>query len=128
MKAKAEDINRYTNLDYMRLRTKSDLKLMEEMIMVYLNQIPALILIMNQSVADKDYTLLQATIHKMIPSFSIVGMGIGYENMAKMLQDCAINHDETGQIAVLAKKLADICSQACAELKDELNNIIKQKR
>ena len=47
---------------------------MMEMISLYLEQTPPLIIAMKQSLKDKDWNLLHASVHKMIPSFSIMGI------------------------------------------------------
>ena len=65
---------KYINLDYLNHRTKSNPKLMMEMISLYLEQTPPLINTMKQSLMDKDWDSLHAAIHKMIPSFSIMGI------------------------------------------------------
>ena len=71
------------DLDYLTHRTKSHPKLMMEMIAAYLEQTPPLITAMKQSLIDKDWNLLYASAHKIIPSFSIMGISIDFENMAK---------------------------------------------
>src|SRR5690606_3542776 len=55
---------KFINLEYLNSRTKSNPKLMLEMISLYLNQTPNLILEMKQSLKRKDWNSLQATAHK----------------------------------------------------------------
>src|ERR1019366_8994475 len=62
------------DLHYLTHRTKSDPKLMMEMISLYLEQPPPLISAMKKSLYDKDWNSLYAAVHKMIPSFSIMGI------------------------------------------------------
>jgi hypothetical protein len=38
---------------------------------------------MGESMENKDWALLRASAHKMIPSFSIMGISREYEDMAK---------------------------------------------
>lgn len=71
------------DLAYLKQRTKSNPKLMMEMISIYLEQTPALISVMKQSLQDKNFDLLNATAHKMVPSFSIMGINTHFEDMAK---------------------------------------------
>jgi hypothetical protein len=54
---------------------------MMEMIAAYLQQNP-LVAAMGESMENKDWALL-ASAHKMIPSFSIMGISSEYEDMAK---------------------------------------------
>ncbi len=111
------------DLDYLIHRTKSNPKLMMEMISLYLEQTPPLILIMKQSLHDKDWQALYSAVHKMIPSFSIMGISIDFENMAKKVQEYASTQQETEGIPDLVMQLENICEQACLELKIEFNII-----
>lgn len=111
------------DLDYLNQRTKSRPKLMMEMIEAYLEQTPPLVLAMKKSLIDKDWDLLYASVHKMIPSFSIVGISIDFENMAKRVQEFALAEKQSGEIEELVSQLDTICSQACKELEVEFNRI-----
>jgi len=120
--------NRCIDLDYLNHRTKSHPKLMMEMIAAYLEQTPPLISAMKQSLADKDWDLLYASVHKMIPSFSIMGISIDFENMAKKVQEYAITQKQAEGIPNLVFQLDKICSQACTELEIEFNRIKNTNR
>src|SRR6185437_7083495 len=111
------------DLDYLSHRTKSNPKLMMEMISLYLEQTPPLILIMKQSLQDKDWNSLYSAVHKIIPSFSIMGMSVDFENMAKKVQEYASTQQQTAGISDLVKQLENICEQACKELEVEFNLI-----
>ena len=76
-----------------------------------------------QSLAEKNWTLLGAAAHKMIPSFAIMGMSVDFENMAKKIQDFAIVEQKTDGIGTLVLELEKICLQACIELQEEFNII-----
>jgi PAS domain S-box-containing protein len=114
------------NLDYLIRRTKSDPKLMMEMITLFLGQTTILIGAMTQSLQDKDWQTLQATIHKLIPSFSIVGIHTDFENMAKKVQDHLVTQ-KTDEIPDLVSQLENVLSQACKELEEEFNTIKNTK-
>lgn len=111
------------DLDYLIHRTKSNPKLMMEMISLYLEQTPPLILIMKQSLRNKDWHALYSAVHKMIPSFSIMGISIDFENMAKKVQEYASTQQQTDGIPDLVLQLENICAQACKELEIEFNII-----
>lgn len=112
-----------TNLDYLLKRTKANPALMLEMISVYLEQTPPLIRAMKQSLLEKDWHSLYSAVHKMIPSFSIVGISTDFENMAKKVQDYANTQKHIGGISDLVLQLEAVCNQACKELKVEYNLI-----
>ena len=111
------------NLDYLNVRTKSNPKLMMEMISIYLQQTPPLIDSMKQSVLDKDWDLLAAAAHKIIPSFSIMGMNPELEIMAKQVQEDAKTGTFTHETAKKVVILETFCLQAFKELELEFNLI-----
>src|SRR6185436_6848407 len=111
------------DLDYLSHRTKSDPKLMMEMISLYLEQTPLLVSTMKQSYIDKDWDLLQAAAHKMIPSFAIMGINGDFETMAKKVKEYANTQQQSDGISDMVIQLEKICNQACRELEEEFNRI-----
>jgi PAS domain S-box-containing protein len=116
-----------TNLGFLIQRTKADPKLMMEMISLYLEQTPLLVDMMKKSLQEKDWNSLYTAVHKMIPSFSIMGISIDFENMAKKIQEYAGSQQQKDVIPDLVLQLGDICTQACKELQEEFNTIKKSK-
>jgi HPt (histidine-containing phosphotransfer) domain-containing protein len=80
---------------------------------------------MKQSLRDKDWNSLRAAAHKMISSFSIMGMSTDFENMAKTVQECARTQQQTDRIPDLVLQLENVCTQACKELEQEFNMMKK---
>ncbi|MFZ1371685.1 MAG: PAS domain S-box protein, partial [Ferruginibacter sp.] len=78
---------RCTDLAYLVSITKCDAKLMMEMIELYLEQTPGLVDTIKKSLQEKDWESLHTAAHKMIPSFSIMGISPEFEAMTKKLQD-----------------------------------------
>ncbi|OIP02577.1 MAG: hybrid sensor histidine kinase/response regulator [Bacteroidetes bacterium CG2_30_32_10] len=115
------------DLDYLNHRTKSDPALMMEMISLYLEQTPPLVKAMKKSLKDKDWNLLQATAHKIIPSFSIMGINSDFENMAKKIKEYATTQQLTDGIPDMVLQIENICTQACKELEIEYNAIKNSK-
>ncbi len=111
------------NLDYLTHRTKSNPVLMMEMISLYLEQTPQLITSMKESLHDKNWGALHSAAHKIIPSFSIMGISIDFENMAKTVQDFASTQQRAVEIPDLMLQLEHVCLQACQELEVEFNRI-----
>jgi len=114
---------KYTDLDYLNLRTKSNPKLMMEMISLYLEQTPELIKAMKESFIGEDWISLHAAVHKMIPSFSIMGISSNFEVMARKIQELATNQQRTDEMNDLVIQLESICLKACIELEEELLKI-----
>jgi CheY-like chemotaxis protein len=114
---------KYVDLTYLGKRTKSDPGLMREMISLYLGQTDSLIKEMLACANTKDWKTLQAVAHKMIPSFSIVGIDKQYEDMAKALQESARTGENQEEIRGLVLALENVLTQACEELETELRQI-----
>jgi CheY-like chemotaxis protein len=112
-----------TDLDYLMHRTKANPELMMEMISLYLEQTPTLIAVMKNSLQNKDWHSLYTAVHKMIPSFSIMGISIDFENIAKKVQEYASTRRQTDGIPALVLQLETVCKQACKELEEEFNTI-----
>ena len=118
-----DQVVRCINMDYLNRRTKSNPVLMMEMITLYLDQTPPLISAMKKGLQEKDWNLLHKAVHKMIPSFSIMGINVDFENMAKKVQDYAHTQQEAEEITDMVLQLENVCIQACKELEIEFNNI-----
>jgi len=116
---------KYTNLLYLSTRTKSDPALMMEMISLYLEQTPPLISVMKTSLHTKDWVALQAAVHKMIPSFSIMGISAEFEQMAIHVKEFAARQEPLETISGMITQLENVCNQACTELTEVLNDIKK---
>ena len=109
------------DLNYLNQRTKANPQLMMEMISLYLAQTPPIISAMKQSLLDKDFELLHASMHKMIPSFSIMGISSDFENKARKMQEYADSQQFKDGIDEMAIELEVVCDQACKELEIEYN-------
>jgi PAS domain S-box-containing protein len=112
------------DLAYLESRTKSNPTLMMEMIGAYLQQTRPLVTALQESLLNKDWELLRASAHKMVPSFSIMGISSEYEDMAKKIQNYTGDlEDKKEEIDDLVLQLSRVCNQACEELEIEFNNI-----
>jgi signal transduction histidine kinase/CheY-like chemotaxis protein len=111
------------DMAYIVRLTKSNPTLMMEMITLYLQQTPTLISAMKQGLRDKDWQALHAAAHKIIPSFSVVGLSVDFENMARKIQEYASTQQQSNGIPDLVLQLENICAQACKELEEEFNTI-----
>ncbi len=117
---------KYIDLQYLVERTKSDPLLMTEIISLYLGQTKSLVKEMLKSTKTKNWKALKAIAHKMIPSFSIVGIGSEYEDLANKLQEYANKEDNPEAMQAIVLKLEKVLNFACKELEIELNLINKK--
>ncbi len=120
-----EEKVRYTNLTYLKKLTKSNSTLMIDMILAYLAQTPPLIQAMRQSFHEEDWQLLHSAVHKMIPSFLIIGMHTDFETMAKKVVEYARMSQKEDNISDFVFQLENVCLRACAELEEELTTLRK---
>jgi PAS domain S-box-containing protein len=111
---------RQIDLTYLTHRTKANTGLMIEMIDAYLEQTPTLVAAMQQSMLDRNWPMLGASVHKMIPSFSIMGINATFEDMARQVQDYASKQETLEGIEDMVQLLGEVCTQACRELNEEL--------
>jgi CheY-like chemotaxis protein len=111
------------DLDYLLHRTKSNPELMMEMISVYLEQTPTLIRAMKNGFREKDWHTLYSAAHKIIPSFSIMGINPDFENLARKVQEYASTQQHSEAIPGMILKIENVCTQACKELEVEYNEI-----
>ncbi|MFV8376164.1 response regulator [Flavobacterium sp. LB1P71] len=114
---------RCIDLAYLNKRTKSNPALMMEMISLYLAQTPPLIDTIKRSLEEQNWSLLAAAAHKMIPSFSIMGISTDFENLAKKIQEFATAKEKNEEIHDLVQQLEEVCLQACTELEEEFQLI-----
>jgi CheY-like chemotaxis protein len=113
------------DLTYLYKRTKGNSELMMEMIALYLEQTPTLIEKIKEGVAKKEWDSVAGAAHKIIPSFSIMGIHKDFENMSIEIKDFAGTRQHLDKVEDLVIKLETVCYQACKELKEEYNMIKK---
>ncbi len=118
-----KEVIKYVDMSYLAKLTKSDPKLMSQMINAYLKQTPPLILVMKDSLINKDWKMLQSAVHKMIPSFSIIGLSQNIQGVAKNIQDYDFTVDITEDIHKLVLELENVCTRSCEELEIELKKL-----
>ncbi len=111
------------DLAYLLQRTKSNPALMMEMISLYLEQTPPLVSAMKQGLRNEDWDLLYSAVHKLIPSFVIMGISQDFENMAKKVQEYASTQLQSDGIPNMVLQLEIILTQSCNELVEEYNTI-----
>jgi PAS domain S-box-containing protein len=116
---------RYVDLSYLLKLTKSNPILMSQIIQSYLTQTPPLINAIKQSFKNEDWHLLKETVHKIIPSFAIMGMNPEITHLAQKIQEFAFSLELSKELEELILKLEIACKQSCSELEIELVDINK---
>lgn len=119
------DTFKYVDMSYLTKLTQSNPKLMTEIITVYLKQTPELVSTMKKSFSDQNWDLLGATIHKMIPSFAIMGIHPETTLVAQKIQEYARRLELSKDLDRLILNVENVCLQACIELELELKHLNK---
>lgn len=114
---------KYVDLSYLNQRTKSNPQLMMEMISLYLDQTPVLINEMKKNFTERNWDGLSAAVHKIIPSFSIMGISNDYETLARKIYESTKAQHAMDDIENMLRTLEDVCTYACSELTEEYNKI-----
>lgn len=122
-----ERITPYINLDYLNHRTKSNPDLMIQMIELYLDQTPTMIKSIRKSIKEKNWETLYTAVHKLIPSFMIMGISKEYENSANKVLKYASTRLQINKIPELVSQFVSVLEHSCDELKIELE-LIKKTR
>ncbi len=111
------------NLDYLRLRTKNNLALMKEMITIYLQQTPPLLAAMKESSKAANWQGVYAAVHKIIPSFSMMGFDKKYEELAIQIQTHAREEIKTDELPNMIIQIDTVCNAGFVELEEELGRL-----
>jgi PAS domain S-box-containing protein len=119
---------KYVDLTYLYKRTKANPELMMEMIDLYLEQTPTLINNMKKGLSNHDWASIYTSAHKIIPSFSIMGIQKDNEDIARKIQEYSTTEQNLDEIPELILKLDAVCSKACEELKEEYEYIQKSSQ
>ena len=120
----SESINdKCTDLSYLKRRTKNDAVLTAEMIRIYLKQTPELINAIKEAIEKKDWSLLYAAAHKLLPSFAIMGIDPHFEELTKKIQEYAGSPEDLSAVQENIASIEAICKKAIGELELELKTL-----
>jgi PAS domain S-box-containing protein len=119
--------SKFVDLTYIKTQTRNKPGLIIQMIEIYLEQTPPLISKLKESLCSKDWNLMAAVIHKLIPSFYIVGIHNDFQTMARDIQKYSSRQEHLDELSGLVLQVEGICTQACEELEEELKWLKKGK-
>ena len=113
---------KYINLDYLFELTEGSQEFIDEMITIFINQVPEFILELNTLYNNKDYTELSKTAHKAKSSVSVVGMNELADNL-KTLEMLAKEGKSPEKYKEIIDSFEFNCNSACEELKYYLQTV-----
>jgi PAS domain S-box-containing protein len=114
---------RVTDLAYLQKHTKGNPDLMREMIRLYVEQTPPLLETMQKAMDEGRWKDFYSAIHKMVPSFWMMGINKEVEAKAKTLKENTHKEEHLDQVPALFAAVKEACLAACRELEEELHSI-----
>ena len=111
----------YTNLEYLKEITDGDKQIIQELIQLFLMQVPDFIANMNKYYNSGDYISLGKEAHKAKSSLQIMGMS-ELEKEMKTLQLRTIDGAEVENYPVYIRHFEIQCQAAILELNAELES------
>jgi PAS domain S-box-containing protein len=122
MKAKSVDLaqQKIVDLTYLKQLTKKNPALMLEIITLFLDQTPKLIRAMNTSLVEKDWLALNGAVHKLIPSFYIMGITHDMDKIARHIQSETSANQSTEGMATSVLAIEKVCAQAVDALRKDV--------
>jgi PAS domain S-box-containing protein len=111
------------DLSVLNRRTKSNPALMLEIISIYLSQTPPLIRSLREGLQNRDWQTIYSSAHKLLPSFSVMGISAEFEIMTRKIQNLANERIDSDEISDLVDKVCRQCQQSCNELSAEYQRL-----
>jgi hypothetical protein len=112
--------HKYVNFDYLKELTSNNQASLVTMIQAYLDETPKIIDRIRKGIENKDWKTVALSSHSIIPSFEMLGIEGGYEEMARKIQELAEKDPSPEKIQPLFSKIEKICDLAINELRQEL--------
>lgn len=120
------NVRNAVDLTYLKQLTKENPALMLEMISLFLEQTPKNISAMTTSLDEKDWSSLRSAVHKLIPSFYIMGITNDLEKIARHIQNETTVQQSTDGMSGFVASIEHGCALALEALETEYE-LIKNK-
>ena len=105
----------YIDLAILSDRTNSKPNLLLEMLSLYILHTPPIVEALNEGLLNKDWELIHAAAHKLIPTFAIMGINQKYAEIAKRVVNYTTSKKQLNRVPKLVNELILICKLAVAE-------------
>lgn len=113
---------KYIDLNYLKDLALGSKDFMVDMISSFLKTTPEAFERIEQALTESDWKKVGSVAHKLKTSFSFMGMD-GTVELAKKVQDCGLNEENTDEIPALVESMVKDFNNAKGELEEELNNM-----
>ncbi len=117
-------VARYTDLTYLNGIAKGSTGFIIQMLTIFVEQTPPSIKHMEEALKKQDWKSLRLIVHKIKPSIMFTGL-TEIINDVPLLEDYAAEKTHLDRIPALVEKIKHVCTQAVAELKEELEKLKK---
>lgn len=123
----SDNSNKVTNLEYLTELSKGNTQFIAEMIDVFLTESPKEIILIEQSISDKNLAIVKACAHKMRSTIPFVGLNkiiekeiIDIEHLSAVQRDDQVAFiANLHKIETLFSKVKEVYEQAIQELGEE---------
>jgi len=117
---------KHSDLTYLKGLAKGNNEFILQMLNIFIEQTPISIVNMEKALKDKDWKTLRMVVHKMKPSVMFVGLK-EISGDVPLLEDYTAEERDLDKIPALVHKIKLVCSEAVAELKEEVEKFNKEK-
>lgn len=114
---------KFINLSYLKRITQSNPDVIAKIMSLYLVQTPQFIQMLRRGYDDQNWEMVYEASHKLIPSFTIMGINTEFEAISKHIQKTAYAGHNSPELNALITQLENVCSNACQEIESELQAI-----
>jgi PAS domain S-box-containing protein len=116
-------MTRVVNLNFLIESIGGKKDVIRETIDIFLSQVPEDIQILNEAVAQTDYTRIKNYAHKMKSTASLIGM-YDVEPILAEMESLGTNKKEIERIEILTINLNELCKQGIKEMEQERLNYL----
>jgi HPt (histidine-containing phosphotransfer) domain-containing protein len=113
---------KYVDLSYLENMSGGSKSLIEEMVQIFIDQVPEFAMEMKELIEKKDYHSLGLLAHKAKSSVAIMGMNKLADNL-KELELMAKEGKEVDQYPSYIENFEQSCQEAIQELKEMIKNL-----
>jgi len=109
--------NKVCNFDYLKELANGNEKFINDMIDIFLTEIPEEIRNLENGIKNKSYDIVKQAAHKLRSTVPFVGLDKHIEKEIQEIEKLAETGSGSEKMTELFKKVKDICEKAYAELK-----------
>jgi len=114
--------HKHTDLAYLREIANGSNVFIAQMLNLFIEQVPHSLMRIDTALHNKDWQTLRATVHKIKPSISFIGLH-EIKDVIPELEKNAAERSHLEDIPAMVDKIKTVCNEAIPELKEELKKL-----